>query len=118
MRDGIRGGQSASPVRCAISNSHRHLSRRRGAGSRPAGHCANQLTDADAPADPGQERFHRPASGSRARGHHLTICNRGRQNAAWPAPVAALLGDRNGDMKTLESHAWDVCIDNPATLPV
>jgi 2'-hydroxyisoflavone reductase len=53
-----------------------------------------------------------------ARGHHVTIFNRGRQPEAWPGPVEELLGDRNGDLKALESRDWDVCIDNPTSLPV
>jgi 2'-hydroxyisoflavone reductase len=53
-----------------------------------------------------------------ARGHHVTIFNRGRQKENWPGPVEELLGDRDGDLKALEGHDWDVCIDNPTTLPV
>jgi 2'-hydroxyisoflavone reductase len=53
-----------------------------------------------------------------ARGHHVTVFNRGRQKEAWPGPVEELLGDRDGDLKALEGRDWDVCIDNPATLPV
>lgn len=52
-----------------------------------------------------------------ARGHHVTIFNRGRQQEAWPGPVEELLGDRNGDLKALAGRDWDVCIDNPTTLP-
>jgi 2'-hydroxyisoflavone reductase len=52
-----------------------------------------------------------------ARGHHVTIFNRGRQKEAWPGPVEELIGDRDGDLKTLEGGDWDVCIDNPASLP-
>jgi 2'-hydroxyisoflavone reductase len=44
--------------------------------------------------------------------------NRGRQKESWPGPVEELLGDRNGDLKALEGRDWDVCIDNPASLPV
>ena len=29
-----------------------------------------------------------------------------------------MLGDRNGDLKALEGRDWDVCIDNPTSLPV
>jgi 2'-hydroxyisoflavone reductase len=32
--------------------------------------------------------------------------------------VEELLGDRDGDPKALEGREWDVCIDNPTTLPV
>jgi 2'-hydroxyisoflavone reductase len=53
-----------------------------------------------------------------ARGHHVTIFNRGRQKDAWPGPVEELLGDRDGDLKALEGRECDVCIDNPTTLPV
>jgi 2'-hydroxyisoflavone reductase len=53
-----------------------------------------------------------------ARGHQVTIFNRGRQKEDWPGPVEELLGDRNtGDLKALEGREWDVCIDNPTTLP-
>ncbi|HXQ45103.1 MAG TPA: NAD-dependent epimerase/dehydratase family protein, partial [Caulobacteraceae bacterium] len=53
-----------------------------------------------------------------SRGHHVTIFNRGKQQIEWPGPVEELLGDRNtGDLKSLEGHEWDVCIDNPTTLP-
>jgi 2'-hydroxyisoflavone reductase len=53
-----------------------------------------------------------------ARGHEVTIFNRGRQKEDWPGPVEELLGDRNtGDLKSLEGREWDVCIDNPTTLP-
>jgi 2'-hydroxyisoflavone reductase len=35
-----------------------------------------------------------------------------------PGAVEELLGDRNtGDLKALEGREWDVCIDNPTTLP-
>ena len=53
-----------------------------------------------------------------ARGHEVTIFNRGRQPQEWPGKVEELLGDRNGDLKALEGRQWDVCIDNPTTLPV
>src|ERR1700712_2125568 len=53
-----------------------------------------------------------------ARGHTVTIFNRGRQKKEWPGEVEELLGDRNtGDLKSLEGREWDVCIDNPTTLP-
>jgi 2'-hydroxyisoflavone reductase len=53
-----------------------------------------------------------------ARGHSVTIFNRGRQKKEWPGEVEELLGDRNtGDLKSLEGREWDVCIDNPTTLP-
>jgi 2'-hydroxyisoflavone reductase len=53
-----------------------------------------------------------------ARGHQVTLFNRGRQSETWPGAVEQLIGDRNtGDLKALEGRQWDVCIDNPTTLP-
>jgi len=53
-----------------------------------------------------------------SRGHQVTIFNRGRQKEDWPGRVEELIGDRNtGDLKALEGREWDVCIDNPTTLP-
>ena len=54
-----------------------------------------------------------------ARGHKVTTFNRGRRPIAeWGSEVEQLLGDRNtGDLKSLEGRTWDVCIDNPTSLP-
>jgi 2'-hydroxyisoflavone reductase len=53
-----------------------------------------------------------------SRGHKITLFNRGKQPHTWPGPVEELIGDRNtGDLKALEGREWDVCIDNPTTLP-
>ena len=53
-----------------------------------------------------------------ARGHKLTLFNRGRNPYMWPGEVEELTGDRNtGDLKSLEGREWDVCVDNPTTLP-
>lgn len=53
-----------------------------------------------------------------ARGHKLTLFNRGRRPQEWPAEVEELTGDRNtGELAALAGREWDVCIDNPTTLP-
>src|SRR5687768_13221524 len=54
-----------------------------------------------------------------ARGHKVTLFNRGKRPAPeWPGHVEQLLGDRNtGDLKSLKGRKWDVCIDNPTSLP-
>jgi len=52
-----------------------------------------------------------------ARGHTVTVFNRGRRQADLPDSVEHLIGDRNNDLKTLEGRKWDVVIDNPTTLP-
>lgn len=54
-----------------------------------------------------------------ARGHHVTTFNRGLRPAIeWPGPVDQRTGDRNtGDLSALAEGEWDVCIDNPTSLP-
>ncbi|HEY3887624.1 MAG TPA: NAD-dependent epimerase/dehydratase family protein [Caulobacteraceae bacterium] len=53
-----------------------------------------------------------------ARGHTVTIFNRGKQANPWLGRVEELIGDRNtGDLKALEGRDWEVCIDNPTTVP-
>lgn len=54
-----------------------------------------------------------------ARGHRVTLFNRGkRPKQDWPGAVEELLGDRStGDLKSLEGREWDVCIDNPTSVP-
>jgi 2'-hydroxyisoflavone reductase len=53
------------------------------------------------------------------RGHSVTLFNRGR--TPLPPDLAAveqLQGDRAaGDLRALQGRTWDVCIDNPTTLP-
>jgi 2'-hydroxyisoflavone reductase len=54
-----------------------------------------------------------------ARGHQVTLFNRGkRPSPEWPGAVEQLHGDRDtGDLGALEGREWDVCIDNPTSLP-
>jgi 2'-hydroxyisoflavone reductase len=52
-----------------------------------------------------------------ARGHQLTLFNRGRTNPGLFPKVELLEGDRNGKLDALKGRDWDVVIDNPATLP-
>ena len=53
-----------------------------------------------------------------ARGHQVTVFNRGRQGNPWAGKVEELIGDRNaGDLAALAGRTWDVCIDNPTSLP-
>jgi len=53
-----------------------------------------------------------------SRGHQITLFNRGKQPHEWPGAVEELIGDRNtGDLRALAGREWDVCIDNPTTLP-
>lgn len=53
-----------------------------------------------------------------ARGHKLTLFNRGRRPNAWPASVEELNGDREtNDYASLKGRSFDVCIDNPTGVP-
>lgn len=53
-----------------------------------------------------------------ARGHQLTLFNRGRRPKEWPGEVEELVGDREtGDLKALAGRTWDACIDNPTSVP-
>jgi 2'-hydroxyisoflavone reductase len=53
-----------------------------------------------------------------ARGHRITVFNRGRRPNAFSDRVEALTGDRmDGSLDALKGRRWDVCIDNPTTLP-
>lgn len=51
------------------------------------------------------------------RGHEVTLFNRGRTNTHLFPGVERLVGDRNGDLASLEGRSWDVVIDNSATNP-
>jgi 2'-hydroxyisoflavone reductase len=54
-----------------------------------------------------------------ARGHQVTVFNRGRRRNEFTGRVEELTGDRNtGDLKALAGRTWDVCIDNPTTFPM
>ncbi len=53
-----------------------------------------------------------------ARGHKVTLFNRGRRPKEWPAAVEELTGDRDtNDYASLKDRKFDVCIDNPTTVP-
>ncbi|MES2101526.1 MAG: NAD-dependent epimerase/dehydratase family protein [Pseudomonadota bacterium] len=46
-----------------------------------------------------------------ARGHSVTVFNRGRARTAWPAGVEVLTGDRVADLAALAGRRWDAVID-------
>ncbi|HSJ16338.1 MAG TPA: NAD-dependent epimerase/dehydratase family protein [Longimicrobiales bacterium] len=53
-----------------------------------------------------------------ARGHQVTVFNRGRRNDILPEEVIELQGDRNlHEVAALRGKDWDVVIDNPVMLP-
>lgn len=53
-----------------------------------------------------------------ARGHSITVFNRGRRQADLPDGITHLVGDRNDNLEALKgSGTWDVILDNPTTFP-
>src|SRR5688500_8271992 len=46
-----------------------------------------------------------------ARGHRITLFNRGQTNPGLFPQVENLRGDRNGDLSALQGRAWDAVID-------
>jgi 2'-hydroxyisoflavone reductase len=53
-----------------------------------------------------------------ARGHEVTLFNRGTRASMWPAQVEVLVGDRErGDYAALHGRTFDVCIDNKSSVP-
>ena len=54
---------------------------------------------------------------ARARGHHVTVLNRGHSRSAWPADVEVLIGDRGNDLSPLANRRWDAVIDTCGYTP-
>jgi len=52
-----------------------------------------------------------------ARGHEITLFNRGKTNTHLYRDLERLVGDRDGDLKALEGREWDVVIDTSAYYP-
>lgn len=52
-----------------------------------------------------------------ARGHKVSVFNRGKTNPGLFPDVEHLEGDRNGKLDALKGRKWDAVIDNPSTLP-
>ena len=53
-----------------------------------------------------------------ARGHHLTVFNRGRSRSDWPAGVEAVVGDRTSDLDRLAGRRFDAVVDTCGYVPV
>lgn len=52
-----------------------------------------------------------------ARGHEVSVFNRGRARREWPEGVQVLTGDRRGDIAALEGGRWDAAIDTCGYCP-
>src|SRR4026209_2385347 len=54
---------------------------------------------------------------ARARGHEVTLFNRGKSNPTLFPQVETILGDREHDLEKLTGRAWDAVIDVAGYLP-
>jgi len=54
---------------------------------------------------------------AQARGHTLTLFNRGRTNPHLFPELEKLRGDRNDDLEALKDHRWDAVIDTSGYVP-
>ena len=54
---------------------------------------------------------------ARARGHEVTLFNRGRHSPDRPADVETILGDRDRDLNKLQGRRWDAVVDTCGYLP-
>ncbi len=52
-----------------------------------------------------------------ARGHEVTLFNRGKTAPDMFPELETLIGDRDGELSALSGREWDVVIDNSATIP-
>jgi len=52
-----------------------------------------------------------------ARGHVLTLFNRGKTNPGLFPDIEKLHGDRDGDLKSLEGRKWDAVVDTSGFVP-
>jgi 2'-hydroxyisoflavone reductase len=52
-----------------------------------------------------------------ARGHEVTLFNRGRSNTELFPEVEKLVGDRDGDLESLKNGQWDAVLDNTGYVP-
>ncbi len=57
------------------------------------------------------------AEASLARGHEVTLFNRGRTNPKLFPEAEKLRGDRDGDLSALQGRAWDAAIDPSGFVP-
>ena len=51
-----------------------------------------------------------------ARGHAVTLFNRGTRSAPWP-DVEQLVGDRDGNLDALSGRTWDAVVDTSGYVP-
>src|SRR5690349_130711 len=52
-----------------------------------------------------------------ARGHHVSVFNRGKSQADLPAGVERLTGDRGGNLSAITNRDWDAVFDLATYVP-
>lgn len=52
-----------------------------------------------------------------ARGHHVSLFNRGKHHSDLFPNVEKLRGDRDGDLRALQGQSWDTVIDTSGYIP-
>jgi len=57
------------------------------------------------------------AEAAQARGHELTLFNRGRSGPDVSGDVEQIQGDREGDLALLSGRSWDAAIDTSGYVP-
>jgi 2'-hydroxyisoflavone reductase len=57
------------------------------------------------------------AESAAARGHRVTLFNRGRRNPGLFQNLERLMGDRNSDLSALGGRSWDAAIDTSGYFP-
>jgi 2'-hydroxyisoflavone reductase len=46
-----------------------------------------------------------------AKGHRVSVFSRGQRSAVLPSEVEQLVGDRNGDLRSIKNRDWDAVLD-------
>lgn len=127
-RDVLKFGALGLAATVAAHASAQIAPAKRAAARDPAPQPAGKPRPAEAPLDllilggtgltgPHQVRY------ALARGHRVTLFNRGRKQPEWPGEVQQLLGDRDrNDYAAIEAEIargrrWDAVIDNPSSVP-
>lgn len=96
-------------------------------GSRKEAHVAAAPTPAPVPAKAapktililGGTKFLGPhiVEAARARGHTVTLFNRGKTHPGWFPDIEKLQGDRDGKLEALTGRTWDAVIDTSGFVP-
>src|SRR5687768_9504835 len=96
-RDFLKGAAACGAALCAASEANAQ-----GSASKPLNILILGGTGAIGP-------FHVRAA--LERGHRVAVFSRGRRQADLPASVEMLVGDRNGNLQSIQDRDWDAVLD-------